>query len=701
MVSDYKERKKEVLSTYHTFETLIAELQAYAVKIGLPDPLEKVSRVLTEIREKSERIKADRFSLMVAGEAKSGKSTFINAYLGVELLPMDVKQCTRSIVEIQYGEALSLRATYADGRQKEITDSASVHAFLKESAALEDAYRSIPVPTIDSEILVKAGRRALKKKCPIHISQQEIEDMLKSPVVQMANIHHLPEKEYNEKIKAYIASRQRDWQEIVTKIEVRYPFKGDLHGIDIIDSPGVCARGGVSDIALEYIKKADALIFLKPLTGQALESAAFNQFMELAREAHGNGTIFLVLTRAAALPRADLCRLEEEAYKQFSHLDKRHILLVDSKAELYAKDFANVDNIAEEINRRIEQGILDSFVVQAFWAANKGGGGSAAQNFIAYLRKQSRFQSLNIALDHFGRRAHYLSCAEFLRAINAVYEKLGEDVKSQIDLLGDKAKDPKELAKKIAVIKGELDILQNKLCRGVDHVVQQFRGEEGRIRQVAEKAKKDFVDEVNKIAPSARDAFKRLERASMEKIHQFEALTKQVQIQAVIEFDQTLMKLSDKKTISWISLKPDFTETMFEKIKKEAEEKAKTIEFYTTGCCLWKKRHTREKYSKNEHFNLVRKAILQRVGPIKNDMTENLEDFVEHIRNTYIDELAKNVDAKKQEMDSIMAAKVEAEQIQMIIEVLTDQGKRLALARTELQKIQGGIEKYVQRRNNT
>lgn len=55
---------------------------------------------------------------MIAGEPKSGKSTFINACLGEKLLPMDVKQCTSAIVEIKYGDAFSVKATYADGCQK-------------------------------------------------------------------------------------------------------------------------------------------------------------------------------------------------------------------------------------------------------------------------------------------------------------------------------------------------------------------------------------------------------------------------------------------------------------------------------------------------------------------------------------------------------------------------------------------------------
>ncbi|WP_367400445.1 dynamin family protein [Brachyspira aalborgi] len=37
---------------------------------------------------------------MVIGKAKSGKSTFINAYLKKEVLPMDVRQCTSSIIKI-------------------------------------------------------------------------------------------------------------------------------------------------------------------------------------------------------------------------------------------------------------------------------------------------------------------------------------------------------------------------------------------------------------------------------------------------------------------------------------------------------------------------------------------------------------------------------------------------------------------------
>lgn len=54
----------------------------------------------------------------------------------------------------------------------------------------------------------------------------------------------------------------------------------DFRGIEIIDSPGVCVRGGVSEIISRYIENADAIIFLKPVVAQALESDMFNKFIE-------------------------------------------------------------------------------------------------------------------------------------------------------------------------------------------------------------------------------------------------------------------------------------------------------------------------------------------------------------------------------------------------------------------------------------
>lgn len=696
MVVDYKSRKNEVLSSYDTVEELITELRDYAEKINLPDPTEHLGTLLADIRGKAEKVKADRFNIMIAGESKSGKSTFINAYLGVELLPMDVKQCTSSIVEIKYGEAFSVRATYADGRQITITGDEEARDFLKKNAALDDDYRDIPVPTINSEILIKSGLRARAKGAQITVSNAEVEAMLKSPEVQGANIHNLPD--YNKKIRAYIEARKNNWQDIVTKIEVMFPFGEDLRGIEIIDSPGVCARGGVAEITSQYIENADAIIFLKPVSGQALESTQFNQFMKNASVERNKNALFLVLTRATNVTEADLRRLEEEAHKQFSNLDERNFLIVDSKAELYAKKFSAVENIVDELRRLNENGTLDDFVTKAYFETNGMFGSGDTQDFIDKLKEKSRFKQVYDALNIFGRKAHYLLLAALLDSINNLYAKLWNDMNSRIDMFKQKAEDPTELAKKIAEVKQDLDIIQNKMSRGVDGVVRRFRGDEGIIRTEAEAAVKDFLASVGKIAPDSSDAFNQLEWLSLKKIDQFKELTERVQHQVVAEFDEALVALSDKSSIPFESLKPDFTEDTFKQIKEKTKSKAYETRSYEDGV-TFKKTHTYSEYVQNKHFDIIKKDILRRLDELKNDLIANLEDFVENIRTKYIAELANNARGKKNELDAIMEAKATAEQIRDIIQELSAKADRIASVRAEANKIKGGISKYVQHNN--
>lgn len=696
MVVDYKSRKNEVLASYETVENLVTLLRNYAKEIDLPDPTEHLGNLLTDIRNKAEKVRADRFNIMIAGESKSGKSTFINAYLGVDVLPMDVKQCTSAIVEIKYGIEFTVKATYADGRQIEILGDEEAREFLKKNAALDDEFRDIPVPTINSEILVKSGLRAREKGAKITISAAEVEAMLKSPEVQAANIYNLPD--YNKRIKTYIEARKDCWQDIVTKIEILFPFAEEFKGIEIIDSPGVCARGGVAEITSHYIENADAIIFLKPVIGQSLESTQFSQFMENASVERNKNALFLVLTHIAAKNDADLRRLEDEAHKQFSgKIDERNILFVDSKAELYAKKFTGIVNIQEELIKLNQTGTLDDFVIRAFTETSGFLGTGDPEDFVKKLREKSRFSQIDHAIEVFGRQAHYILLSALLDSISKLYSKLWNDMNSRIEMFRQKAEDPTELAKKIADVKNELELIQNKMSRGVTNVVRRFRGDNGVISTTAEKAVQDFINSVERIAPNSGNAFNQLENLSLDKIKQFEELQEQLQHQMVAEFDKELVELSDKSTIPYESLKPDFTDETFKEIKKQTESKSYRQETEPGGC--FKKSHTYSVYVQDKHFSLIKNDILDRLTIIKNSFVEQLEDFADNIRTKYIEELSKNARTKEAELDAIMEAKKTAEQIRDIIAKLTDMAEKIAGADDEAKKIQGGIRKNVQRSN--
>lgn len=699
MTTDYQARKKEVLKLYNDTEELLKKIENYyrqiESQIELPIPTVSKQEILMSIHDMAEKVKEDKFKIIVAGEAKSGKSTFINAYLGIELLPMDVRQCTSAVVEIKYGKNFSVQATYANGRQRNITDKQKAVAFLKKNAALDDDYRDIPVPTINNEILVKSGIRSRAEGIPIRISEGDVEKMLKASEVQDANIYKLPIPEYNRRIREYIEKRKNTWQDIVTKIEVIYPFEEEaLKGIEIIDSPGVCARGGVSDITAKYIKDADAIIFLKPISGQALEATQFNQFMDNVSVGRNKGTLFLVLTRAADLSPKDLRILEEEAKKQFKTVDENHILIVDSKAELYANKISSSKDIKKEILQLFGDEDLDSFVYKAY-SQTKG----SSDYFIEKLKQISRFQQVDNALECFGRKAHYLLLSNLLASMITLYEYLGVNIDSNIKCIKSRqeTKDPKVFEAQISKLQDELEQIESKMHDGVEDVTRQFIGYNGIIKNTITKEVKDFSVAANKIAKD-EDSFAKLEKLSFEKIEKFQEFTQTIQEQIVKEFDKELIQLSDKSSISFISLKPDFTADTFKKIKDSTEKNAYETRSFETGV-TFKTTHTHSVYSQPKHFELIKHNIEGRLTALKNNLSENLIAFVTNIQNKYTNELSKNAQVKANELDAIMKAKATAEQMREIIQELSNFIGSIHTTQADITKIIGGIAKYVQRKN--
>ncbi|WP_135449371.1 dynamin family protein [Planococcus citreus] len=61
----------------------------------------------------------DRLMIMVSGEFNAGKSTFINAILGEELLTVDITPATAMITKLTYGDQKRVIAHYTNGSQEE------------------------------------------------------------------------------------------------------------------------------------------------------------------------------------------------------------------------------------------------------------------------------------------------------------------------------------------------------------------------------------------------------------------------------------------------------------------------------------------------------------------------------------------------------------------------------------------------------
>ncbi|GLI82616.1 hypothetical protein ANABIO32_03030 [Rossellomorea marisflavi] len=96
----------------------------HAIKDGLHEWLElsKKHEVFSEIKQVLQGISddlEDEKLLMVAGEFNAGKSTFINALLGEELLSSNITPETAVITKIKYGENRKMFVHYKDGKREE------------------------------------------------------------------------------------------------------------------------------------------------------------------------------------------------------------------------------------------------------------------------------------------------------------------------------------------------------------------------------------------------------------------------------------------------------------------------------------------------------------------------------------------------------------------------------------------------------
>ena len=99
--------------------------------LGAADGFERLATILkaepglesaaTKLSERIVKLRDDRFTLLVLGEFKRGKSTVMNAMLGRDLLPRKAAPCTAILTSLRYGPTPAVRVLFTDGRIEQLT----------------------------------------------------------------------------------------------------------------------------------------------------------------------------------------------------------------------------------------------------------------------------------------------------------------------------------------------------------------------------------------------------------------------------------------------------------------------------------------------------------------------------------------------------------------------------------------------------
>lgn len=380
-------------------------------------------------------LKNGKFTLAVAGEVKAGKSTFINALLGAEILPSDVLQASSAVVEIFKYKHSILKVKFANGKEETLLDDLSTPNIdeaknrLHEICRLHDDYRDVPTTLIDAYI----------------VESDDLPDVDGEFIAYLENISGESLKKNQDKIKSYISTRTKD--KIPVEISFGYPLKWDFDELRIVDTPGVNATGGVQDVAFGYFEEANAILFVHPV--KPIESESFKKFVDAVISNRSKETLFLILTHAGLYPRNEVDRLKIEAARLYEGLiPENKILVVDSLLKLIHCDLDKgvpVDEIRKYENKKK---ILSSYREQAE---------DENRDLIDVVLEASRFERMFSSIDEFAMKAPSFQLQEILEKIKAGYENQEELISENIKHLEMQKKDPQKFEKEIDRIKRALE----------------------------------------------------------------------------------------------------------------------------------------------------------------------------------------------------------------------------------------------------
>ncbi len=312
--------KNQVFDSLLDFSSKRAKLQGiYSDADGLLEAL-KMDSERKSLSESRTNLDADTFKVLVIGEFKRGKSTFINALLGEEVLPSFSIPCTAVINEIKYSEqkraVLHFQSPLPASRPK-LADDVEKHI----AAHADEA--SIP---------------------PMEIPVERIEEFVVIPD---------PGKDQAESVS----------ESPFAKVDIFWPIDLCKNKVEIIDSPGLNEHGTRTKVTTDYLSKVDAVIFV--LSCSALASESELNVIDDAIIGGGHEEIFFVCNRFDEIRERDRQKLVEYGHKRLEErtkLGSDGILFLSSRDALDAKLDKDAEALQSSGFPKLEQELV-SFLV--------------------------------------------------------------------------------------------------------------------------------------------------------------------------------------------------------------------------------------------------------------------------------------------------------------------------------------------------
>ena len=422
---------------------------------------------LDRLAGKIDRVRNLSVLLVVAGEVNSGKSSFVNALLGTDLLPVSTLQMSSAIVEITHAVKRSLQVTYADDHVDTIGEEAEnwdeeVAALLKRVAAVPDEYRDLPIIQL----------RQIAGLYPGKTRAGHLRELAKSP----ATNPKLTPESFVERAQAFIKA-YGDPAEVATHVRIAHPLPHGSSVVTVVDTPGVDAVGGVESVTHDYIGNADALLFVKSLV-TSVESQSFRRFVDDHVGDKLKEALFLILTNASRLNSGDREDRIGEAHRHYDAVvgSPQRIVAVDSVMKAVSTDAADVESADALLNRYDDEADAGSRL-----SAEKSkllSPLARREKDLAVLRNQiedaAGFRSVHTALERFATLAPYIQIAQALDTLLLGLGNLAGHHREQQGLNAQGNENPDALRTELERRENEITKLENAVTKSKESLVSEF-----------------------------------------------------------------------------------------------------------------------------------------------------------------------------------------------------------------------------------
>lgn len=265
----------------------------------------------------SEKVNNDTFKIQVIGTFKNGKSTFINSLLGEPVLPAYALPCTAVINEVKYGEQKEAILHFRNPLPDKLPESISPKAMSHMQA---NGMENVP---------------------PLKIAYDEIEDYVCIPMGSDPT-EMLLESPYE-------------------KVELFWPLDMLKEGVEIIDSPGLNEAETRTRVTMDYLAKADAILFV--LNAIHLCSMDEMNFIENNLKAYGFTDPFFVVNRFDLIPDNQKQGIKKFAEMKLAEYSTNQIFYVSAQQALDGA-MTNNDALYEKSNMRDFTKVLSDFLTK-------------------------------------------------------------------------------------------------------------------------------------------------------------------------------------------------------------------------------------------------------------------------------------------------------------------------------------------------